>query len=235
MLCLERPSPNWNERPEGTAPNLVVLHYTGMPTAEAALSRLCDPAAQVSAHYLVDEDGRVVALVDEARRAWHAGVSFWQGRANLNDVSIGIELVNPGHEWGYRPFPEPQMQALLELLAGIAGRWPIPPGRFVAHSDIAPARKEDPGELFDWRRLAAAGFGLWPAAIEPCPADPGSAHAALAAIGYPLEPQGVPLDATLRAFQRRYRQTCCDGRLDSATMGVILAVAALHERAMTIT
>src|SRR4051794_26248829 len=142
---------------------MLVLHYTGMPTAAAALDRLLDPAAKVSAHYLVDEDGSVVAMVPERQRAWHAGVSWWQGRGALNDVSLGIELVNPGHEWGYRPFPGPQMAALVELAARLARRWQIAPDRVVAHSDIAPARKEDPGELFEWRRLAGEGL---------CPATP---------------------------------------------------------------
>ena len=127
-----------------------------MPSAAAALARLCDPAAKVSAHYLVDEDGRVVALVDESRRAWHAGASAWQGRTRLNDCSIGIELVNPGHEWGYRAFADAQYAACIELCGAILARWPIPPRRVLGHSDIAPERKQDPGELFDWPRLAAA-------------------------------------------------------------------------------
>jgi N-acetylmuramoyl-L-alanine amidase len=228
-LC---PSPNWNERPGGSAPDLLVLHYTGMPTAEAALRRLRDPAAQVSAHYLIDEDGTVTALVPEEKRAWHAGLSWWQGRANLNDVSIGIELVNPGHEWGYRPFPEAQMAALEELAGDLVRRWRLRSLRVVAHSDIAPARKEDPGELFDWRRLARAGIGLWPgpgAAVAP---DPALAAATLARIGYPLEPQGVPLALTLAAFQRRFRPACCDGALDGETMALLLAVAGLCDASM---
>jgi N-acetylmuramoyl-L-alanine amidase len=231
----ERPSPNWNERPPGCVPDMLVLHYTGMPTAAGALERLCDPLAQVSAHYLIDEDGTVTALVPEAKRAWHAGLSWWQGRANLNDVSIGIELVNPGHEWGYRPFPEPQMAALEALASGLVQRWRIPPARVVAHSDIAPARKEDPGELFDWRRLAGTGIAPWP---EPGPAvapDPAVAAAALARIGYPLEPQGVPLARTLAAFQRRFRPACCDGALDGETMAALLAVAGLCGQAMATT
>jgi N-acetylmuramoyl-L-alanine amidase len=133
-----------------------------MTSAAAALGRLCDPAARVSAHYLIDEDGSVLALVPEQARAWHAGVSAWLGHEGLNDRSIGIELVNPGHEWGYRPFVEPQYRACIALCQAIIGRWPIPPRRVLGHSDVAPARKEDPGELFDWPRLAAAGIGLWP-------------------------------------------------------------------------
>jgi N-acetylmuramoyl-L-alanine amidase len=205
---------------------MLVLHYTGMATAEAALARLCDPAAAVSAHYLIAEDGAVLALVPEEKRAWHAGASFWQGRENLNDVSIGIELINPGHEWGYRPFPEPQMQALERLAGDLLRRWPIPPSRVVAHSDIAPTRKQDPGELFDWARLARAGIGPWPEALAPQPPDAAAARTALARIGYPLEPQGVPFAAALTAFQRRFRPARCDGGLDSETMTRLLAVAA---------
>ena len=146
---------------------MLVLHYTGMPSAAAALARLCDPGAKVSAHYLVDEDGTVQALVAEQNRAWHAGVSFWRGATGLNDRSIGIEIVNPGHEFGYRPFPPAQMQAVRELCRGILARWPIPARNVVAHSDIAPNRKQDPGELFDWRGLAAAGIGLWTDLLRP--------------------------------------------------------------------
>jgi N-acetylmuramoyl-L-alanine amidase len=220
-------SPNWNERPPGAPVDMLVLHYTGMPTAEGALRRLCDPAAEVSAHYLVDEDGTVTALVPEEKRAWHAGVSWWQGRANLNDVSIGIEIVNPGHEWGYRPFPPVQMRAVAVLARDILQRWPIPPGRIVAHSDVAPARKEDPGELFDWPYLARAGIGLWPEGVAAAPPELARAAACLAQIGYPLEPQGVPLASALKAFQRRFRPARCDGELDAATMGRLQAVAAL--------
>jgi N-acetylmuramoyl-L-alanine amidase len=206
--------------------DLLVLHYTGMRSAAAALERLRDPEAKVSAHYLIDEDGAVAALVPEAERAWHAGVSWWQGRDRLNDVSIGIELVNPGHAWGYRPFPEPQLDALVRLAGEVVRRWAIPPGRVVGHSDIAPVRKADPGELFDWRRLARAGIGLWPEAAVEVVLDPAAAAAALAAIGYPLEGQGVPLEAAVTAFQRRFRPGRVDGRLDSETMGRLAAVAA---------
>lgn len=210
---------------------MLVLHYTGMPTAAAALARLCDPAAKVSAHYLIDEDGAVTLLVPEAERAWHAGVSWWQGRAGLNDVSLGIELVNPGHEWGYRPFPEPQMAALVRLASELLRRWAIPPTRIVAHSDIAPARKEDPGELFDWPRLARAGIGLWPEDEVPADPDLAAAAAALAVIGYAMESQGVTFGLALAAFQRRFRPSRVDGRLDASTMGRLLAVAGLWARA----
>jgi N-acetylmuramoyl-L-alanine amidase len=221
------PSPNWDERPAGAAIDMLVLHYTGMATAEAALKRLCDPAAKVSAHFLVDEDGTAVALVAEPARAWHAGLSWWQGRGALNDVSLGIELVNPGHEWGYRPFPERQMAAAVELCRALVDRWQIPAGRVVAHSDIAPNRKQDPGELFDWARLARAGLGRWPPAPTPKPPNEELAADALTRIGYPGRPQGVALESALRAFQRRYRPSYCDGHLDAETMGIALAVADL--------
>jgi N-acetylmuramoyl-L-alanine amidase len=184
--------------------------------------------AKVSAHYLIDEDGTVVALVSDELRAWHAGVSWWQGRAGLNDVSLGIELVNPGHEWGYRPFPEPQTAALIDLASILAERWRIPPTRVVGHSDIAPARKEDPGELLDWARLAEAGLCLSVAAAHPEEPDAAAASSALAHIGYAGDAQGVPFAAALRAFQRRWRPARCDGVLDPESMGLVLAVARLR-------
>lgn len=201
-----------------------------MRTAAEALDRLRDPAAKVSAHYLVDEDGTVTALVAEADRAWHAGASWWDGRAGLNDASVGIELVNPGHAWGYRPFPGAQVAALVELAAGIVRRWGIPAERVVGHSDVAPTRKEDPGELLDWPRLARAGLGLWPDAAGPLAPDPAAAEAALAAVGYPTSAQGVPQVAALRAFQRRYRPARVDGALDAETMGRLAALARLRAR-----
>ncbi|MBL4640092.1 MAG: N-acetylmuramoyl-L-alanine amidase [Kordiimonadaceae bacterium] len=154
-------SPNWDTRPAASKIECVVLHYTGMQSAGAALERLCDPLAKVSAHYLIDEDGTLYRLVDEQNRAWHAGVSVWQGRENLNHRSIGIELVNPGHEFGYQAFPAPQISVLLDLLFGIRQRHIIPTSGFIGHSDIAPDRKQDPGELFPWKKLAENGYGLW--------------------------------------------------------------------------
>lgn len=154
-------SPNHNERRLG-APDMVVIHYTGMESAAAARARLCDPAAEVSAHWLIDLDGTTEALVPEDRRAWHAGVSEWEGETDINSRAIGIELVNRGHEWGYHPFPEPQMAALERLLAEIAGRWNIPPSNIVGHEDVAPGRKIDPGEKFDWARLARLGLAAIP-------------------------------------------------------------------------
>ena len=169
MEIHERPSPNHNARPNGQAVDILLLHYTGMKSAEAALERLTDPAAQVSAHYCVEEDGKVWRLVAEERRAWHAGQALWAGADDINGRSIGIEIVNPGHEFGYRPFPEAQMAAVIELCQGILARHPVPPTRVLGHSDVAPLRKEDPGELFDWPGLAAQGIGLWPQNVNRLP------------------------------------------------------------------
>ena len=193
----QRPSPNHDERPAGQQVDILMLHYTGMPSAEASLARLCDPAAKVSAHYLIEEDGTVWQLVDEARRAWHAGLGSWAGAADINARSIGIELQNPGHEFGYRMFPEPQMQALIELAQGILARHPIPPARVLGHSDTAPTRKEDPGELFDWQRLARAGIGLWP---DLGPSMSGDWQGLMARYGYDLRDP----EAALRAFRRHF-------------------------------
>jgi N-acetylmuramoyl-L-alanine amidase len=157
----DRPSPNFGPRRGGAVPDMVVLHYTGMDTAQGAIERLADPASEVSAHYLVDLDGRVVRLVAEKMRAWHAGVASWGGVADVNSRSIGIEMVNPGHELGYPPFPEPQMAALEALLAGILARHAISPERVAGHACVAPGRKRDPGEKFDWRRLARRGLSVW--------------------------------------------------------------------------
>jgi N-acetylmuramoyl-L-alanine amidase len=226
MPLVELPSPNHGPRPPGVAVDMLVLHYTGMVSAAAALERLCDPAAQVSAHYVIDEDGTVFRLVPEERRAWHAGVSCWAGRSGVNDFSIGVELVNPGHDWGYRPFPEAQMAALEELAADIVSRHRIPPARVLGHSDVAPHRKIDPGELFDWARLARAGLGLWPAG-DPPPPDPaavppplGEAQALLAAFGYALPVTGRPDSSTaavVSAFQRHFRPARIDAILDAET------------------
>jgi N-acetylmuramoyl-L-alanine amidase len=218
-MIVDRPSPNFEPRPMPA--DILLLHYTGMQTAEAALERLCDPAARVSCHWLIDEDGMVYRLVDEAMRAWHAGVSYWAGERDINSRSIGIELVNPGHEWGYRPFPPMQMAALAELATGILARHAIAPARVLGHSDVAPARKQDPGELFDWAWLAERGVGLWPAAdalaLAIAPA------AGLGAIGYEAATPDV-----VTAFQRRYRPARVDGLIDHETRHRIGQVAALH-------
>ena len=217
----DRPSPNWDARPQGMPIDMLILHYTGMPSAQAALDRLRDPAARVSSHYVVDEDGAVWRLVGERRRAWHAGVSSWRGQATLNDRSVGIEIVNPGHEWGYRPFPALQMAAVCELCLGILGRHPIPPRNVVGHSDVAPDRKEDPGELFDWPGLAANGVGLWPDTARGADAMD-DVPAALRAIGYG---EG-DLATTLRAFQRHWLPGAISGQADGATRARLHAVAA---------
>lgn len=209
------PSPNRGERRDGARPELVVIHYTAMESAGAARARLCDPAAEVSAHWLIDEAGRVEALVPEAARAWHAGAGSWGGRGDVNSRSIGIELANTGAQ----PFPEPQMAALERLLRGIMDRWGIAPAGVIAHSDMAPGRKTDPGCRFDWRRLARAGLSVWPEAtgtaapgglLPPAPPEDISAKmkiapagflADLARFGYP------PADAAvlLAAFRLRFR------------------------------
>lgn len=164
LVLIDCPSPNHNAR---TLPiDMIVLHYTGMPAGAEALARLCDSEAKVSAHYMIEEDGRVYRLVPEDRRAWHAGVSEWQGVTDINSCSIGIELVNPGHEWGYRPFPDVQIQALIALLDDIRARHVIPDNRILGHSDVAPGRKRDPGELFPWDRLAEAGHGTGRSAVQ---------------------------------------------------------------------
>jgi N-acetylmuramoyl-L-alanine amidase len=221
------PSPNFDARK--SPPDMVVLHYTGMKTGTEALARLCDPEAKVSAHYLIEEDGRLYTLVAEERRAWHAGVSFWKDERDINAVSIGIELVNPGHEFGYRDFPEAQIAALIGLLDDIRGRWDIPDGRILGHSDVAPARKQDPGERFPWQALAKAGHGLW---VEP-PASPGAPlsigdegagvfalQAGLTRLGYDSAPTArfeADTAQILSAFQRHWRPERVDGIADGET------------------
>ena len=211
------------------ASDTLILHYTGMQSADAAIARLCDPASRVSAHYVVEEDGTVHALVPEARRAWHAGISVWRGRRMLNDVSIGIEIVNPGHEWGYRPFPEAQIDALTALCQEILARHPIPARNVVAHSDVAPDRKQDPGELFPWRTLAAAGIGLWPDLADAGTAaagfDAARATTALAKIGY--DTAGPALDVILSAFQRHWRPETINGQADAGTVDRLMALLRL--------
>lgn len=213
----EAPSPNWNER--RLQVSMVVLHYTGMESAAEALERLRDPEAQVSAHYLIDEDGTVTRLVREDRRAWHAGRSYWRGITDVNSASVGIELVNPGHEFGYRPFPQAQMEALIPLLAKIVERHGIDPANVVGHSDVAPARKDDPGELFDWPLLARYRLAL----PVPRPTmrliydNDGAFFLALERLGYDVSDG----PAAVRAFQRRWRPRIIDGVPDGET-GAIL-------------
>jgi N-acetylmuramoyl-L-alanine amidase len=218
----DAPSPNHDARPEGAPIDVLVLHYTGMPDEAAALARLTDPAAEVSAHYLVSEDGAVTRLVAEARRAWHAGVSQWRGHSGLNGRSIGIEVVNPGHDWGYRDFPALQLGALSALCRDILARHPIPARNVVAHSDIAPDRKQDPGELFDWKGLARDGVGLWPGPWQGAAPSAAEAPALLARIGYRTD---LPLPVLLRAFQRHWRPARVDGVADAETLARLAAVA----------
>jgi N-acetylmuramoyl-L-alanine amidase len=213
MRLIDRPSPNFDARPNSGTIDMLVLHYTGMTSAAAALERLCDPAAKVSAHYTVDEDGTVYAHVPEAMRAWHAGLSFWAGTRDINGCSIGIEIVNPGHEYGYREFPEAQIASLIDLCGGILQRHPIAPTRVLAHSDVAPARKDDPGELFPWAQLAKAGIGLWP---EPVESNLGSD--ALSVYGYASD---IQKDRVIIAFQRHFRPKKLDGKWDGECAGIL--------------
>ncbi len=198
-----------------------------MATAAAAIARLSDPAAKVSAHYVIDEDGTILTLVPETRRAWHAGVSAWRAIDDVNGHSIGIELVNPGHEWGYRAFPQPQITALIDLAGAIVDRHALPADAVIGHSDVAPARKTDPGELFPWAELAGHGLGIWPPTATPTAVDPATAYARLAGIGYRFDLPNTQPTQIVAAFQRHWRQARVDGRLDPETMGLIAAVARL--------
>ena len=222
-VVIESPSPNFDARPDGQAIDILLLHYTGMESATAALARMSDEAAKVSAHYCIDEDGTLYRLVPADRRAWHAGVACWAGAGDINARSIGIELVNPGHEFGYRRFPEAQMATLIELAGGILARHPIPARRVLGHADVAPLRKEDPGELFDWARLAAAGIGLWPSAAAPRdPPDAAETRRQLAAFGYGFLDQDFA--AVVRAFQRHFRPAALTGEIDAETAGRLQAL-----------
>lgn len=222
----ERLSPNHDERPANTTIDMLVLHYTGMKSAADAIDRLCDSAAKVSAHYLIDEDGSICRLVGENRRAWHAGVSYWRGHTDINARSIGIELVNPGHEWGYRQFPDVQMAALIDLASDILARHPISARNVVGHSDIAPRRKTDPGELFNWNDLAEAGIGLAPESVVNDVPLADQLPKMLDEIGYESE----DLSATLGAFQRRFRPALIDGAADSETYRLVAGVLAACRR-----
>jgi N-acetylmuramoyl-L-alanine amidase len=231
------PSPNQDDR-QGAPIDMLILHYTGMRNAQEAIDRLRDPAAHVSSHYVVDEDGDVLRLVPEEGRAWHAGVSYWRGRTELNARSLGIEIVNPGHEWGYRDFPVLQLAVVCDLCLAILSRHAIPACNIVAHSDVAPDRKEDPGERFDWRGLAQNGVGLWPQDV-PDLGTTGAVRdatslrdvrAALGEIGYRVVPEG-PFDpalaAVLRAFQRHWRPEAITGQADAGTLARLLGVRQL--------
>jgi N-acetylmuramoyl-L-alanine amidase len=233
------PSPNHGARAAGKPVDILLLHYTGMISEEGALAWLTDPRSEVSAHYLVGEDGRIVQMVDEAHRAWHAGASFWAGESDINSRSIGIEIANPGHEFGYRGFPPVQVAAVVALCLDVLSRHAIPPQRVLAHSDVAPLRKEDPGELFPWGELAAAGIGHWvmPEVVVAGPSlrlgDSGEAVADLKqrfrAYGYGL---GAESDfdeetaAVVRAFQRHFRPALVDGIADVSTAATLDKLAA---------
>jgi len=217
---IERASPNCEARPEDITVDTLVLHYTGMQTAEDALDRMCDPASKVSAHYMIDEDGTIYRLVPETKRAWHAGVAKWRGENNLNDRSIGIELVNPGHEWGYRDFPPRQIHALIDLCREIMTRHDIPAQNVVGHSDIAPTRKDDPGEKFPWPLLAKIGIGL---KAEPKAAP----HWGMAWVKPALETVGYDtanIHAAITAFQRHYRPDLISGLPDKATADLLCGI-----------
>jgi N-acetylmuramoyl-L-alanine amidase len=234
VQIIAAPSPNFNER--RAPPDMLVLHYTGMPSGEAALARLRDAEAQVSAHYLIEEDGRIFGLVPEERRAWHAGRGVWQGEDDCNAASIGIEIVNPGHEFGYRAFPDAQIGDIRE-------RWTVPDSRIIGHSDLAPERKDDPGELFPWKRLAEAGHGLW---FEPAAerikalggllqkGDDGIGvvvlRAGLHRLGYGIKPGGdydAETESAVRAFQRHWRQSRIDGVADGETRARLVGLLQL--------
>ena len=220
MSIVETPSPNFNERQLPVS--MIVLHYTGMQSAEAALARLTDPAAAVSAHYLIDEDGTIHRLVAEDKRAWHAGQSHWRGITDINSASIGIELVNPGHEFGYREFAPAQIEALIPLLSEIKDRYEITRGNIVGHSDIAPTRKQDPGELFPWARLARVRLALPRPTrnlMDPLWSDAGFLLA-LERFGYEVTDKL----AAVVAFQRRFRPELIDGEIDGECRCLLLAL-----------
>jgi N-acetylmuramoyl-L-alanine amidase len=231
------PSPNFGDRNKGLVPDMIVLHYTGMPDAEGAITRLCSDGTDVSAHYIVLEDGRIVQTVPEAKRAWHAGSSYWSGEDDINSCSIGIEIINRGHDWGYPDYPTRQIAAVTALCRGILLRHDMPTHRVLGHSDVSPARKKDPGEKFPWHLLASSGVGHW---VHPAPitsseglrtgADGDEVKAlqqALARYGYGIEVTGI-YDATtaevVTAFQRHFRPERVDGIADLSTLETLEAL-----------
>ncbi len=226
MNVIDAPSPNFDDRARGV--DMVILHYTGMPTGKEALDRLRDPNAKVSAHYLVEENGDIYRLVEESKRAWHAGVSMWKSEIDINARSVGVEIVNPGHEFGYRDFPDAQIDAAVALLKDVCARHGIAPSMVLAHADVAPRRKEDPGEKFPWARLAAQGLALAPFSGDPKTGESVSyddARNALAAIGYdaPLGDHG----AALLAFQRRFCPQSLGRGFDPRTKAALLEIEAM--------
>ena len=235
------PSPNHGERRAGPL-DMLILHYTGMATAADALRRLCEPSAQVSAHYFVFEDGRIVQMVPEARRAWHAGLGAWQGERDLNSRSIGIEIAHPGHVGGLPPYPEAQIASVIALSRDIVARRSIPPERVLGHSDVAPERKEDPGEVFPWERLAAEGIGHHVPAVPLrdgdvlATGDTGASIEALQTVfaryGYDQPVTSVFDDRTravVTAFQRHFRQARVDGVADPSTVETLRGLIAARQ------
>lgn len=221
----QHPSPNFDQR--GMDVDMLVLHYTGMESASLALDRLCDPEAEVSAHYFIDEDGSICQLVDERHRAWHAGVSSWRGNTNINQRSIGVEIVNPGHEFGYRAFTQEQMSTVIALCSEILSRHTIPARNIVGHSDVAPSRKTDPGELFDWRRLAESGIGLWPVEADILEMDKDIVRRHLENVGYDT----ADFPKAIRAFQRHFRGERVTGRIDAGTARRLTSLAQMIDTA----
>ncbi|SEI19881.1 N-acetylmuramoyl-L-alanine amidase [Tardiphaga sp. OK245] len=233
------PSPNFGERNKGLVPDMIVLHYTGMPDPEGAIARLCSAGTDVSAHYIVLEDGRIVQTVPEAKRAWHAGVGFWAGEEDINSCSIGIEIINRGHDWGYPDFPSRQIAAVTALCRGIMLRHDLQPHRVLGHSDVSPSRKKDPGEKFPWHSLANSGVGHW---VMPAPIVRGETmklgaagddvlalQHALARYGYGIETDGqynAPTMEVVTAFQRHFRPERVDGLVDHSTLTTLQALLA---------
>ena len=239
------PSPNHGERKDNRAPDSIILHYTGMETGEAALARLCDPAAEVSCHYVIGEDGAILQLVPEVRRAWHAGKSYWAGERDMNSVSIGIELMNGVHDFGTPAYPEAQIAALVALCQDIGSRHTIPATHILAHSDVAPFRKRDPGELFPWAQLAEAGVGHYvvphPQGTD-APLKRGSSgekveglQGMLAIYGYDISVTGLygkKTEVIVAAFQRHFRPGLVDGKADCSTVATLKELLATRPRAI---
>ncbi len=238
-----RPSPNHNERAGSGTPDMIVLHYTGMPDDQDAISHLCNPASEVSAHYVVLQDGYIIQLVAEARRAWHAGTSSWAGESDINSRSIGIEIANPGHDHGYPAFPKRQVAAVTALCRSILTRHRIAADRVLAHSDVAPSRKRDPGEKFPWKLLADSGIGLW---VKPAPSDAAQpiftlgdtdpaiqeTQTLLANYGYEVTATGSLDRVThdvVAAFQRHFRPQRVDGFVDASTISTLKDLIAARD------
>ncbi len=243
-----RPSPNHGERKDGRRPDMILLHYTGMPATTEALERLCTPASEVSAHYLVCEDGRIIQMVEESRRAWHAGVALWAGETDINSCSIGIEIANPGHDYGYPDFPKRQIAAVTALCRSIATRHTVAPPRVLAHSDVAPSRKLDPGEKFPWRLLHDSGVGHW---VQPAPISKndkvlglGDRSEAVTALQQALSQYGYGIAVTgtydsvtndvVTAFQRHFRPERIDGIADESTRATLRELLAQRGRVRNI-